>query len=78
MAKKLRRILENPFLNLIVGIFLLISGLSEAGDTLWDDIVHLNLKVHHGIIIFAILNVMKTIPEFFDSLDHFQQDVSNK
>ncbi len=78
MAKKIRRIVENPFLNLVVGIILLISGLSEAWDTMWDDIVNLNLKAHHGIIIFAILNIMRTIPDFFESLEHVQRDVGNK
>ena len=78
MAKKLRRIVENPFLNLVVGIILLISGLSEVWDTMWDDIVNLNLKVHHGIIIFAILQVIKSIPDFFESLEHVQRDVGNR
>ncbi len=55
-----------------------ISGLSEAGDTLWENIVHLNLKAHHGIIVFAILNILRTIPELIDDLEHFQQDASNK
>ncbi len=78
MAKKLRKIAENPFLNLVVGIFLLISGLSEAWDTLRDDIVNLNLKANHGIIIFAILHVIKTIPDFFEGLEYIQRDVGNK
>ena len=78
MAKKIRRIVENPFLNLVVGIILLISGLSEAWGAIWDDIVNLNLKAHHGIIIFAILNIIRTIPDFFESLEHVQRDVGNK
>ena len=78
MAKKIRRIVENPFLNLVVGIILLISGLSEAWGTMWDDIVNLNLKSHHGIIIFAILNIIRTIPDFFKSLEHVQRYVGNK
>ena len=45
---------------------------------MWDDIVNLNLKAHHGIIIFAILNIIRTIPDFFESLEHVQRDVGNK
>ncbi len=78
MAKKLRRIIGNPLFNLVVGIFLLISSLCEAGDTLWENLVHLNLKAHHGIVIFAIMNIIKTIPELFEGLEHIQRDVDNK
>lgn len=75
MGNKLRKVVENPYLNLVVGILFLLSGLSEAWDTLHDDIVNLNFRGSHGIIIFSIMHVMKTIPDLFEGLEYVQRDL---
>lgn len=75
MTSKLRRIVENPYLNLFVGILFLLSGLSEAWETLRDDIFNLHFRGSHGIIIFSIMHVMKTIPDFFEGLEYVQRDL---
>lgn len=73
--ERLRRFIENPYTNLIVGLILFITGLSDAWDTLYDDLSHLHFHVHHGIMIYGLFSVVKTIPDLFSSLQYVHQGV---
>ena len=66
----LRRIVTNPFANIFVGLVLLITSLMEAWETLFDDIGEMNLGAHHGIMIFAVFQILKALPDLMDAL-HF-------
>lgn len=73
--ERLRRFIENPYTNLIVGLILFFTGLSDAWDTLYDDLAHLHIRVHHGIMIYGIFSVVKTIPDIVSSLQYVHQGV---
>lgn len=70
-----RSFVENPYTNLFIGMILFGSGLSEAWNTLQNDIVHMNLKVHHGIMIYGIFSMLKTLPDIFESLEHVHHSI---
>jgi hypothetical protein len=71
----MRSFVENPYTNLIIGMILFGSGLSEAWNTLHNDIVHMNIKVHHGVMIFGIFSMLKTLPDIFLSLEHVHRGI---
>lgn len=71
----LRNFIENPYTNLFIGMILFGTGLSDAWDTFYTDIIHLNIKVHHGIMIFGIFNILQTLPNIFGSLEHVHQGI---
>ncbi len=63
IAGKIHKIAENPYLNLFAGILFIWTGFLEAGETIFDDIINLNLGVHHGAIVFGTLHALRSIPE---------------
>jgi hypothetical protein len=66
--KILRRIIKNPFLNILVGLFLLYSGIMESVHA-FKEIGAFRIGVHHGIIVFACMNIFKTLPDLFEGLE---------
>ena len=68
--KRLRKFVENPYVNIFVGLIFLLSGLYEAWATLYEDIIGANVGAHHGAIIFGLFHVLKHIPDIFEGLDH--------
>ena len=69
---KLRRFLDNPYINLFVGLSLLYSGVSETINELGTD-QSFRFGVHHGIIILAIVSILKTIPDIIDGLNYMHK-----
>ena len=64
---KIKNILEKLHLELIVSIILVLAGLSEAYESLDEDIKSFTLKAHHGIIIFGLFHAFKGIIEAIES-----------
>lgn len=52
-----------PILNLIAGVILFCSGLSEMLEGLTDWTCTQYLGAHHGVFVFGILQVIKALPE---------------
>ena len=69
MIKKIESFVENPYVNLLIGAILFLSAISEIGDVLYDDISNLNVRVHHGIMIYGVFLALKSIPDLFESLE---------
>jgi len=65
--KMLKRIVENRWLNLLVAIVLAATALSELGESLWDDLISGNVRGHHGVFLYAVLAVLKAIPDLFEA-----------
>lgn len=70
--KKLRQFVENPYVNLVVALLLFYSGASEAW-VQFKEAEEVTIGAHHGIMLLSILHVLKTIPEFFEGLDHIKK-----
>jgi hypothetical protein len=66
----IRRVVNNPFANIFVALILLVTSLMEAWETLSDDISGMNFGAHHGIMLFAVFQILKTLPDLMDAL-HF-------
>jgi len=44
----------------------------EIWDTMVEDLVGMNFKGEHGLIIFAGAHTLKTLPDIMESLDRFE------
>lgn len=64
----LENITQSPYLNLFSGIILLIT----SGYETWHTLDHFSLGVHHGVLIFSIIQIMKTLPEIMDGTKELQ------
>jgi len=56
----LKRITQCPCLNLFSGLILLIT----SGYETWENLSEFHLAVHHGILVFSVIQIIKTFPEF--------------
>jgi len=70
--RALRRIVENPYLNILIGILFLYSGLYEAKKE-FEELGHFELGAHHGVALFAALHLLKVLPDLFEGLEYFEK-----
>jgi hypothetical protein len=68
--KSLKKFVESPYVNIIIGLILLLSGLNEAWETLSEDIMNGNFGSRHGVIILGFFHVLKSINEMFEGVEH--------
>ena len=76
-TRTLQRIVENPYLNLAIGIFLLYSGISETVYEL-KNVKNIKIGVHHGVILFAILHILKILPHIIKGIKDIDKIGENK
>jgi hypothetical protein len=50
---------QHPFVNLFCGLILLLT----SGYETWSTIEELTVGAHHGVFLFSIVQVLKTLPE---------------
>jgi hypothetical protein len=75
--RTLKRIVKNPYVNIVVGIFFLYSGVYETVREL-REVESFRIGVHHGVILFSILQILKTVPDFFEGLEYIDEVVEEK
>ena len=70
--KNLQRILENPYFNLIAGLIVLYAAMSEVIRD-FHDLDQFQLGAHHGVVLLALVHILKTLPEIFKGLEHMEK-----
>ncbi|WP_300674664.1 hypothetical protein [Desulfoluna sp.] len=73
----LKKITTSPYLNFISGFFLLFTACYET----WERIGDFSIGVHHGILVFSIVHIIKTIPEVlhgFKEIDEANNEMNEK
>ena len=71
VAMALKRFVDHPITRLGVGLILIASGLIEAYDTALDDLHHLRARVGHGVVILGVVNVLASLPEVIQGIEHW-------
>ena len=66
--KALKWIVTNPYLNVVVGLIFLCSGVVETVREL-EELEELKVGAHHGVILFALLQILKNLPDVFEGLE---------
>lgn len=61
---RLKNISEHPYLNLTIAFLALFTGIYEAIYELRES-ESFRFGAHHGIILFAVLHILKTIPHLY-------------
>lgn len=62
-------IVRHPWINLCVAGFLILSGFNEAWATLKDDLLTLNFKGHHGMIVVGLMHGLKALETLVTGLE---------
>lgn len=68
ILRLLKRITQSPAVNLVVGLIFLATGIIE----LWKSSGEI-LGVHHGVILFSIVHVLKAVVEIYVGLEHAER-----
>jgi len=63
-----KNFINSPYLDMLVGVIILISGLLEAYDTLYKDIFTTNFGAHHGMIVLGCFQILKALPSILAGL----------
>ncbi len=72
-----KRIVKSPYVNIVIGLLLLYSGIHETMREL-KELEGFRIGVHHGIILFSILQIVKTVPDFFAAFEYIEEVVEEK
>ena len=59
---------------LVRGVILAATALSEVWQTLSEDLASGHARGHHGILLYAVLSGLKAIPELFEAGEHASRD----
>ncbi len=59
----LHRFIQHPMTEVIVSLFLIVTSLTEGWETFADDLAEFDLGVHHGVLLFGILSLLKALSE---------------
>jgi len=68
MARPIKKFAENVYVNFTAGLALLISSGVEVVRTVEEGAI----GAHHGVVVFAIVQILKTLPHFI----HGAEEVS--
>ena len=67
--RKLKTVVDHPATQLVTGMVLLISGFASA----YDDFAHaehtFRLGVHHGVLLWGLVQVLGSIPNLVEGID---------
>jgi len=58
----LKAIIDSVYLNLISGLVLLVT----SGYETWNTFGEGTIGAHHGVLIFSIIHILKTLPEMVE------------
>ena len=62
MKSTLKSIIENRWLKIIVALALFFT----AGAEVLNNLEELDVGAHHGVLLYSILNIFKTLPDLFE------------
>lgn len=70
MTQLLKGIVQNAYLNGIVGLAVLVSGVTESITQLTES--GFALGAHHGLIVLGLFHTLKSLSDVFEGLERFE------
>ena len=64
----LKAFLENPIINIVIALVLIISSFAEGWDDFSEGVTEFSLGVHHGVLLFGTAMLLRGIIEFLEAL----------
>ena len=68
----MRNIVDNPYLNIVVGLLFLYSGFQEAMDH-YEEVEEIKIGAHHGVFLFSMMYILKALPDVIEGLERVIQ-----
>jgi hypothetical protein len=65
----LKKFTDHPITKLVLGLILMLSAVAEGYSTFFDDMSRFRLRAHHGLFVFAFVNVLAALPGLLEGLE---------
>ncbi len=65
---KMKRAVENPWLEAGLGLIIMATGLAEVGDSLFEDVSTGKVGARHGVIILGLVHTIKAAQSILGGL----------
>ena len=76
--RRLKAFAEHPLTQLLTGLVLLISGVAQAIDDIRRAEHSFRLGVHHGVALLGLVQVLGSLPNVVEGLDHYFQSAEKR
>ena len=67
--RALKYALDHPLMDVAIALILIVTSLAEGWGTLRHDLVTLDAGVHHGVLIFGFVNLMRVLPNLLEAAE---------
>lgn len=64
----LLRVVKHPIINIVMAIILVATSLAEGWETFLDDLVKFDAGVHHGVLLFGFVMLLRSIIEALEAV----------
>ena len=71
LLHRVGRFLARPQVRLIVGFLLLFAGICEISETVIEEFIGFDVKMAHGMMIFALSQVFVSITHILEGIEDF-------
>jgi hypothetical protein len=68
---KLERFSGNAITQLSVAAVLIVASVIEAAETVFDDFANLRLRVAHGLLIVALWQILRAVPDLVEGIERY-------
>jgi hypothetical protein len=68
---KLERFLGHGLTQLGVAAVLIVAAVIEAAETVFDDFANLRLRVAHGLLLVAVWQILRAIPDLVEGMERY-------
>jgi hypothetical protein len=72
MLKNFSDFFKQPKIKLVTKLFLLVTALLDLTETGFE-LFHIELKIHHGIVLYCIVNIFESLSDIFESLESLEE-----
>ena len=69
----LRRIVKSPYTTLFTALVLLVSGLFEALETVLEDVLNIEIRIYHGVFLFALVQIFIAFEHIMEGLEGIEK-----
>ena len=67
------RITYSPYLNLVVGLLLVVAAIFELSETLVEELLGVDVRVAHALLLVGLVTLIRALEEIFQGLEHVRR-----
>ena len=72
IPKPVKRLVRSPYTSIFSGVILFASGVFESTETALEKIFSIEIESYMGIIVFAVVQILKAITDIFEGLEKLE------